>query len=99
LLDDESRSTILAKSARDRDAVAISAVTGEGIDVLLERLNDVLHETSRVHEITLATSDGKRLAWLYGHGDVVSRTDDDEAIVLQVRLSPDMLARFNALQK
>lgn len=98
LLDDESRNMMLANAARDKNAVPISALTGEGTDALLKRLDSALHEASRIHDIHLPVSDGKRLAWLYDHGDVQARTDNGEEVIVQVRLSPDMRARYDALK-
>jgi GTPase len=98
LLDADARATMLAKAARDKNEVALSAMTGEGASTLLQTLDVVLHETARVHDISLESEDGKRLAWLYAHGDVLKRTDDEATVQVQVRLSPDMHARYLALK-
>ena len=39
-------------------------------------------------------SDGRRLAWLYRHGEVIAREDTDLQINVTVRLSPIEAARF-----
>jgi GTP-binding protein HflX len=44
--------------------------------------------------VTVESSDGAGLAWLYQHGEVLSRRDGDEGIRLTVRLSPTDRARF-----
>jgi GTP-binding protein HflX len=98
LLDAGARAALLAKVARDKNQIALSALTGEGIASLLQKLDDVLHETARVHDISIDPEDGKRLAWLYAHGDVLKRTDDADAVHVHVRLSPDMYARFLTLK-
>ena len=38
--------------------------------------------------------DGARLAWLYEHGEVLARSDAEEAIRVTVRLTPANRARF-----
>ncbi len=96
LLDEDAQTALGAKVARDADSVAISTLTGMGITDLLQRLDNVLHAAARVHEIDLAASDGKRLAWLYSHGDVLARTDTEDTVTVHVRLSPDMRARYDA---
>jgi len=42
----------------------------------------------------IPSHDGARLAWLYQHGEVVERSDDDGAVHLKVRLLPADRARF-----
>ena len=49
-------------------------------------------ETGRLRHS--AAEDGARLAWLYQHGEVVDRHDDDAAMHVTVRLLPADRARF-----
>ena len=42
----------------------------------------------------IAPQDGARLAWLYQHGEVVDRHDEDAAVHVTVRLLPADRARF-----
>jgi GTP-binding protein HflX len=42
-------------------------------------------------------SDGAAIAWLYSHGEVVERDDDDEHAHLTVRLTEADLGRFQSL--
>ena len=44
--------------------------------------------------MTVPTTDGARLAWLYAHGEVLSRRDEEEGIHLTVRLTPANRSRF-----
>jgi GTP-binding protein HflX len=56
-----------------------------------------LRAGARVHRITLPMSDGRRLAWLHSHGEVVGQTSDDDSFSIDVRLSDKDKARFDAL--
>ena len=47
-------------------------------------------------EVSLPTTDGAGLAWLYAHGEVLARHDAEDAIRLTVRISPADRARFEA---
>jgi GTP-binding protein HflX len=47
-----------------------------------------------VADYAIPPQDGARLAWLYEHGEVLSRDDSEEAVRLTVRLSPATRARF-----
>ena len=44
-------------------------------------------------------SDGKTLAWIYEHGEVLGRRDDAEAAHLSVRLSEADLGRLRHRQR
>jgi GTP-binding protein HflX len=75
-------------------AVAISALTGEGLDALRTALDARLAAGFETLEVAIPPSDGARLAWLYEHGEVLGRTDAEDAVRLSVRLSPAARARF-----
>jgi GTP-binding protein HflX len=59
----------------DDMVVPISAVTGTGVNDLLERIGALLTQGARVHEIVLPASAGKRIAWLHAHGEVIAEDD------------------------
>ena len=93
LLDAEARAGL---AARD-DAVAISAVTGKGIETLRHRIADLLQQRTQTFDLTLGPAEGRRVAWLYSHGEVLERTGgDDGSTRLKVRLGEAEKARFDA---
>ncbi len=75
-------------------AVAVSAITGEGVATLLEAIDARIAASLEVADYDIAPADGARLAWLYQHGEVVDRHDADSAIHVTVRLLPADRARF-----
>ena len=79
LLDDERRAELEPLAAADADVLPLSAVTGFGVERLLERLGEVLTKGARRHSITLPASDGQRIAWLHSHGEVL---DEEEVQTL-----------------
>jgi len=87
----------VAKVAPRQGAVAVSAITGEGLDTLLEALDARISAPMETAEYQLPLDDGARLAWLYRHGEVIGRHDDDSAIRVTVRLMPVDRARFERL--
>ncbi|MCS6853183.1 MAG: GTPase HflX [Elioraea sp.] len=91
LLAEEER---IALAEQERGAVLVSALTGAGLDRLRRAIDQRLSSGLALHRVALAPSDGRSLAWLYAHGEVVERRDGPEAIELSVRLSPENLARF-----
>ncbi len=88
--------TVAARAAAN-GAIAVSALTGEGLDALRAALDTRLGAGMVTHEVTLSSEDGARLAWLYRHGEVVSREEAEGAIRLAVRLSPADRDRFTQL--
>ncbi len=76
------------------DAVAVSAITGEGLDALRAAIETRIGADMEVAEYVLPPEDGARLAWLYEHGEVIGRQDAEKAIRVTVRLLPADRARF-----
>ncbi len=74
--------------------IAVSALTGDGLDGLRTALDQRLAAGLETVEYRLAPSDGAGIAWLYEHGEVLRRDDAEEAIRLTVRISPADRARF-----
>ena len=54
-------------AAASENAVAISALTGEGVDQLLEAVSTRLTGSAKEISLMIPSSDGKRLAWLHAH--------------------------------
>jgi GTP-binding protein HflX len=78
-------------------AVPVSAVTGEGTEVLLRRLAEMVDSAPPV-DVRLPPNDGRALAWLYQNGRVVARADEDDGCTrLAVRLDGQALGRFERL--
>jgi GTP-binding protein HflX len=46
--------------------------------------------------LNVPLTDGAALAWLYAHGTVLTRDDDDSEAHLDVRLSEAELGRFHS---
>ena len=81
------------------NCAAVSAVTGEGLDALKAEIDRRIAAGMEVAEYHLAPGDGQRLAWLYQHGEVVARDDDEDRIHVTVRLRPADRARFDRLER
>ena len=79
------------------DAIAVSALTVEGIEPLQAQMDILLRAGTHVHDIRLESSDGQRMAWLHEHGEVVGQQYDEDGVAVQVRLSDADRARFAAL--
>jgi len=87
-LEPEAHDAMVQKTAGAENVVAVSAVTGEGVDGLMQeisrRLSGVMTETT----ITLPVDKLALLPWLYNHAIVDSREDnEDGTVTLEVRLT------------
>ena len=96
-LDAAGREALLNEAGRREDVVVISALTGEGVDRLRDAMSDRLRTGSEVHRITLPVGEGERLAWLHSRGEVLDQQMDGDTLQVDVRLSADNWARFQAL--
>ncbi len=96
LIEPERRAMLQNQAQRNRDVVPISAVTGEGCDGLMDVLDHRLDGDRHLVHLDVPVSDGAAIAWLYQHGEVVSRKDDEQAAHVAVRLSEADLGRFKS---
>jgi GTP-binding protein HflX len=87
----QTRSSVGAERARQ---YPISALTGEGVDALLEAIGDLLNKAGTPQEVAVPLSDGATIAWLYRHGEVRNRHDDGELAHLTVTLDSTASAQF-----
>ena len=96
LLDPEAAPRVVNQAGRQPASVPISAVTGEGCDALLQVLDARLLDGIRPVPVEVALSDGAGIAWLYRHGEVLDRRDDEAMSHLLVNLRPEDELRFAA---
>jgi GTP-binding protein HflX len=96
LLPDEAREGLLDGNGRGKSAVAVSALTGGGVDQLLARFEaDMTHDNIE-SSLCLDANDGAGLAWVYRHAEVVGRQQKAGNIVLKLRIHPQEVARIES---
>lgn len=96
LLGEEDAASVVAQARRDDRLVALSARTGEGIDALMDAIDERLNAARVTMQVSVPVSDGATLSWLYRKGEVLSREDGEKDIRLLVRLDPADAGRFAA---
>lgn len=99
---DEEVARELEQMATAQGAVVISAQTGAGLDDLYARIAQILTEGAKELTVTLPVSDGRRIAWLHAHGDILSEDDAGEGEHgplrrLTVRLNPKEFGQYQSL--
>lgn len=95
LLPAEERGEVVESCRMQPDRVAISAVSGEGVDTLLQAVADALGRRQQPVELAIDLTDGATLAWIYQHGRVLERHDDEREAHLRVALDPAQRARLD----
>jgi GTP-binding protein HflX len=91
-LDEERR---LDVGLRHPGAVLVSALTGEGIDELGERIQQEFERSLADVELLLPYSEGARLAELHDvAGDLLEREDTPDGVVVRARLPRTLAERY-----
>ncbi len=78
--------------------VLVSALEGGGVEELLSKIDFCLATKEKTSVYKISLSDGKRIAWLYAHGEVIERRDDEIHAHVMVRLSHANEERFEKLK-
>ncbi|MGA8954398.1 MAG: GTPase HflX [Pseudolabrys sp.] len=99
-LDSEGRARLInlvERQSSHRRTVAVSALSGEGIDRLIGAIETRLSETRQTLELSIDPADGAGLSWLYRHSEVLSKDlRDDGRLAVTVRADPDKAAQVRA---
>jgi len=96
-LSPETRAALLVQDARRGDVQAVSALTGEGVEALVETIEQRLGEEKTEETLTLAFTEGRRRAWLHQAGVIVSETAQDSGHRVTVRWTARQKADYGAL--
>ncbi len=82
-LDEANRQRLLdeAQSHKDGPPIAISAITGEGIETLAELIEQRVSGALGAMDVTLKPSQLGQVDWIYRNGEVVSRDDNEDGSV------------------
>jgi GTP-binding protein HflX len=90
-----SRHQIDRLLARYPNAVAISARTGAGLAQLAAAVSDALSRNFLDVDIETGVENGRLLAYLAAHGEVLSKRYQDSRVVIHCRLSREHLGRIH----
>ena len=95
-LDGDRREAL--RNAHNGDAkgetIAVSALTGEGLDALLAAIEERLAAGRALIDLDIDGADGQGLHWLYENTEVMARRQkEDGTIRLRLRVAPDKMGR------
>ncbi|MFZ2098989.1 MAG: GTPase HflX [Oricola sp.] len=98
IIDPEAKDDLVARaqaSAAGPAIVAVSAITGEGVERLLKEIEDRVAGALVARRFTIAPDHYGDLAWLYEHGQVRNReTADDGTITVEIDMTAENAAAY-----
>jgi GTP-binding protein HflX len=95
---DAAQREALTQQAATRDRVfPVSALTGEGIDRLLDAVSTSFDEEKTDRTFAVPFTDGRRRAWLHAEGVVLSETPPDTGFAVTVRWTARQEKRYRDL--
>jgi GTP-binding protein HflX len=97
LLPQEARAAVETEAARKDTVVAISALTGDGIPALLDRVSGVLEEEKVERALVVPFAEGRKRAWLHGEGVVLREVQGEDGFRVTVRWTARQEKRFREL--
>ncbi|MHB8899335.1 MAG: hypothetical protein ACYC6Y_11360, partial [Thermoguttaceae bacterium] len=74
--------------------IPISARSGEGMNALAVAVSDALSRSFVDVDIETGVENGRLMAYLAAHGEVLSRTFDESRVVIHCRLPVGLLGRL-----
>jgi len=92
----EDRTRVVNSSMRKDDVVAVSAITGEGIDELLRTIDVILCRNQTTLSVKVDITDGSAIAWLHKNGNIIDRKDDEEFIDFKLAMDHENVERFKS---
>lgn len=84
LLAADEQAALQERTSRTDDKFAISSITGQGLDDLLEAIDTALADPTTARELLIPYKDGRKRAWLFQEGIVTSETQDEDGFGVQV---------------
>jgi GTP-binding protein HflX len=90
-LDDDQRHAL---GFRHPDAVVVSAVTGEGLEALRQRIEDEFANSLRRIDILLPYAEGGRLAELHEYAADLEREDTADGVRIRASVPPTVADRY-----
>jgi GTP-binding protein HflX len=77
------------------EQMAVSAITGAGLDALRMSIDRLLGSQEQTVRLTLAVDDGAGLAWAHENGRVLERRQTDKGVYLVLAGDDAMVDRFS----
>ncbi|WP_232824861.1 GTPase HflX [Primorskyibacter marinus] len=97
LVADEDAEALRARAERDENVLTVSAMTGEGMDALLDAIRAALDAQKQTEELVLGFDAGKQRAWLHERGVVTQERQTDDGFEITVNWSAKQAGEYGQL--
>lgn len=97
LVDGSAREALTTQAQAREDVLIVSALTGDRVPDLLQRISQVFDEEKTERILTVPFADGKRHAWLHAQGVVEAETQDEDGWTLTLRWTARQEKRYRDL--
>ena len=95
-LEPEARDALVQKSESQPNVIAVSAISGEGVDSLLSEINQRLSGVLVDRDVIVPVTKLQLLPWIYDHSIVDAREDlEDGNVRLELRLTETEAAELD----
>ena len=88
---------LLTQADRHDDIFAVSAITGAGIDAMLDAVSESLTDEKTERDLELPFADGKKRAWLHAEGVVEDESQTETGFALKLRWTARQEKAFREL--
>ncbi|MCP4393663.1 MAG: GTPase HflX [Alphaproteobacteria bacterium] len=96
LLDEEQLEIMQTKANRYEKTNLISAMSGDGVDSLLTRIEDLLSALNIKMSVSIDVSYGAMLSWLYDNAEVLSCVTEGDKINVDINISQENASKLRA---
>jgi len=93
----EHRAALVNAATRDRQILATSATTGDGLAALLAAVDDSLAPPSFADKLRLGFGDGRKRAWLFAQNVIEAERQTETGSVIDVLWTRQQKNRFHKL--
>lgn len=93
-LDAHDLSELQRQANFDERIAPISAQSGKGQEDLLGKVAKILSHERRMIRIKIPHRDGKAMAWLHEHAEIIERNEGEDAVTLKISIEPRDLGKF-----
>ena len=97
LLKGDARIAVETQAGRQENCFSVSALSGEGLDGLLDAVSEKLTDPKSEAEFLLPYSEGRKRAWLFQEGLIQSEDQTEDGFLLHVLWTARQEQKFNAL--
>nr|WP_091301044.1 GTPase HflX [Gemmobacter aquatilis] len=97
LVDATTHEGLLVQARARENVFAVSALTGEGLDLLLEAVSAAFDEEKTERTLALPFSEGRKHAWLHGEGVVLAERETEDGWEMDLRWTARQEKRYREL--